>query len=239
MIFQANNDYKNKEYKMYNKQKSYYKSLILTIIGLLLWIVGFSCLIIFGLIFNNTTINVTFVIVSSVGLVLFIIDHNFDVIFSRTKNNITLFYKYNLYGTPNNKFNEFEVDLNNILMIKDIVLREESKGVFKSIVNEKELVFDLRGWHNKKYCLYEYFLTIIQTELSKHNYKKCKKAINIKNIEYLTMTINFKNGKVKKIFLIRNHKTLLNLKFKHRLSTKQYYYRLNKIFIEDLYDFNI
>ena len=101
------------------------------------------------------------------------------------------------------------------------------------------MIFDLCGWHNKSYCLYEYFLSVIQTELAKHDYKKIKKPIFVKNVENLTLTVIYKNKKKKVVNLIKNNKTTLTIKFKNRLSVKCDILGSKKVCLKDLYEFNI
>lgn len=124
-------------------------------------------------------------------------------------------------------------------MNNNIIIKETLNGVFETNINGQDLVFDLCGWHNKSYCLYEYFLSVIQTELARHNDKKIKKPIIVKNVENLTLTIIYKNKKKKIINLIKNNKTTLTFKFKNRLSIKCDILVIKKVHLKNLYEFNI
>jgi len=221
------------------KQKSYYKSLILTDSGILLWIVGVIGILICSIIFKNEKMTVISVFVSFLGLIIFIIDDNLNLFFRRSHVYPTLFYKYCLYGVPNNCYTEFGVKACDLLLNNNIIVKETSNSVFESNINGHDWIFDLCGWHNKSYCLYEYFLSVIQTELAKHDLKKIKKPIFVKKISYLTLNIIYQNGKRKKINLVKNNNTVLQIKFKHRLSVKCDCLGTKKIFVKELYDFNI
>ena len=222
------------------KQKSYYKSLILTSIGFPLWIIGFICAFICGIYLDNIIILVPInIALSLIGLIIFIIDDNWSTIFSQRHPLPTLFYKYHYYGTPNNNYKEFEIKTKDILQEKEIKIIEEEKGVFKTIINGKDLLFNLCGWHNKSYCLYEYFMSVLQSELSNHNYKKSIKSISIKDISSLIILIRLKNGKLKKCCLIKNNRTNITLKFKMRLEIKHDCLNLYNINIKKLCDFNM
>lgn len=220
------------------KQKSYYKSLILTDSGILLWIVGVIGILICSIIFKNEKMTVISVFVSFLGLIIFIIDDNLNLFFRRSHVYPTLFYKYNLYGVPNNCYTEFGVKASDLLLNNNIIVKETLNSVFETNINGQDLIFDLCGWHNKSYCLYEYFLSVIQTELAKHDYKKIKKLIFVKNVENLTLTVIYKNKKKKVVNLIKNNKTTLTIKFKNRLSVKCDCLGTKKIFVKELYDFN-
>ena len=225
---------------MTHKQKSYYRSLLLTIFGELFWIGGFICAIIFGFIFKNDIAVVVCIGVSLIGLITFILDDNLTVIFQlhfQTYPNI--YYKYVLYGVPNNKLNEFQIGANDICVNSIITAYEYDAGKFKVEINEKELYFDLCGWHNKAYCLYEYFMSVMQVDFSRKDYKRMKKSIKINKISNLKLNIIFISGKKKSYVLIKNNKSILTKKFKYRLAIKKMCSRLEKMSLNNLYDFNI
>lgn len=207
---------------MTHKQKSYYKSLILTISGIFLWIDGFVSAIIFGLIFKNDIAVVICIGASLIGLITFILNDNLTIIFQlRFQIYPNIYYKYVLYGVPNNKFNEFQINTNDLCKNSIITAYENDTGKFKIKINDKELFFDLRGWHNKAYCLYEYFMSVIQIDFSKKNYKRMRKSIEINKISNLELNIIFNNGKEKSYALIKNNKSILTTKFKYRLAIKK------------------
>ena len=222
-----------------SKQKSYYKSLLLTTLGLSLLLVGIINIIIFSLTTTSDILIVIFVFVSLLGFIIFVLDDNINLLNRHSNVYPTLFYKYFIYGVPNNKYKEFEVNTKELLMSNNITVLEETNNIFKTSINGKNLCFDLTGWNNKNYCLYEYFISVIQTELSKHDYKKTQKPINIKNVDNLILTIIYRNNKKKNIELIKNNKTLLTFKLKTRLSIKCDILGGKKVFIKDLYEFNI
>ena len=66
---------------MTHKQKSYYKSLVLTILSIFLWFGGFISAIVFGYVFNNVIAVVICIGASLIGLIVFILDDNLTVIF--------------------------------------------------------------------------------------------------------------------------------------------------------------
>lgn len=225
---------------MTDKQKSYYKSLLLTIFGILFWFGGFICAIILGFIFKNGISVAICIFISLIGFITFILDNNISVIFQLHFNTYpNIFYKYVLYGVPNNKLNEFQINVKEIYQCNLITAYEYEDGKFKVLINEKELFFDLRGWHNKSYCLYEYFISIIQVDLSKMNPKMMRKSIYTNKNFDIRLVILFKNGREKGFDLIKNNKSFLMRKFKHRLAIKQDCLKLEKISLYNLYDFNI
>lgn len=222
-----------------NNQKSYYKSLILTLIGLNLCVLGFILSIIFGTILNNNILIAILMLCSFIGFILLIIDDNVNAIIgSVNKGKLTIYYKYKLYGVPNNSKEEFFVSAKELYSNKLIKLYEIDKGVFTTVINNKELTFDLRGWHNKSYCLYEYFMTVIQLDLSKNNKVQLLKNnyVNINN--NIKLIVFFKNKKIKEIFLITKGKTNLSFTFKHRNKVKLQITSRKKISLCDLYYFN-
>ena len=81
-----------------SKQKSYYKSVVLTNLGVLLWIIGVINIIIFALITKNEILIIVSVFVSFLGLIIFIIDDNLNLFFRRSHVYPTLFYKYDGMG---------------------------------------------------------------------------------------------------------------------------------------------
>lgn len=223
---------------MTSKQKSYYKSFFLTIFGLILWIIGFIVAIIFGIMKFNSAIIIC-IFVSLIGLVIFISDKNLSVILQLHFNKYpNLFYKYSLYGVPNNELEEFIISANELYNENSIIVHETSKGIFRTIINNKKLIFDLSGWHNKGYCLYQYFISLIQINSSNKNYNKMKKSLHISKISNLSLEIIFCNGKKKEYELIKNNKPVLKIKFKHRLSIIHDYLKKDKLALCDLFDFN-
>ena len=62
------------------------------------------------------------------------------------------------------------------------------------------------GWHNKAYCLYEYFMSVIQVDFAKKDYKRMRKSIEINRISNLELNIIFNNGKEKSYTIIKNNK---------------------------------
>ena len=65
---------------MTHKQKSFYKSLILTILGIFFWFGGFISAIVFGFVFKNEIAVVICIGASLIGLIVFILDDNLTVI---------------------------------------------------------------------------------------------------------------------------------------------------------------
>lgn len=222
-----------------NNQKSYYKSLILTLTGLNLWVFGVVLAMVFGIIFKNNILVALLMFTSLIGFILLIIDDNVDAIIgSINKGRLTLFYKYTLYGVPNNSKKEFIISAKELYLYDLIKLFEIDKGIFITFINNKKLIFDLRGWHNKTYCLYEYFMSVIQLDLSKKNRKLIVRT-NYINLDYnIKLEINFLNRKNKKIFLINKNKTKLSFKFKHRNKVILQTTLGKKISLNDLYCFN-
>ena len=222
------------------KKKSYYKSFILTIVGFALGIAGLILALIIGTALKNSTVSVIGMLLIFAGLLIIISDNNFRFIFNRRLSNrsqLTLFKKYVLYGTPNNKMGEFYVDAGAILNCQTIEAYQQADGKFMVTVGDKNLVFDFNGWHNKCYCLYEHFMSIIQVTLANNQYKAMRTSIRIDKTSDLSLNVILKNGKMKKYVLIQNNQTIPTKKFKHRMSIKQNCLGQKTICLEDLYDF--
>lgn len=225
---------------MTHKQKSYYKSLLLTIFGILFWFGGFISAIVFEFIFRNDIAVVVCIGASLIGLITFILDDNLTVIFQlHFQTYPSIYYKYVLYGVPNNKFSEFQISADEIYRSSIITAYEHDTGKFKVKTNDKELFFDLYGWHNKAYCLYEYFMSVIQVDSAKKDYRRMKKSIKTNKISNLKLNIIFNNGKQKSYVLIKNNISVITKKFKYRLAIKKLCSRLEKMSLNNLYDFNI
>lgn len=222
-----------------NNQKSYYKSLVLTLVGLTLWVLGLVLAIILGIIFNNNILVTLLIVISLLGFVLLIIDDNVNAIIgSVNKGRFTIFYKYKLYGVPNNSKDEFKISAKDLYLNELIMLQEIDKGIFTTVINNKNLKFDLIGWHNKAYCLYEFFLSVIQLDLSKNNKIKISKTNHININHNVVLKIVYLNGKSKQYYLINKNKTKLSFKFKHRNKVILQTCIRKKINLCDLYYFN-
>ena len=105
------------------------------------------------------------------------------------------------------------------------------------MINDRLVVFDMKGWHNQTYYIYEYFLSVLQVKLSNNDKKKIilKNKCNVIDIELI---IKKKNGNTKKYFLVTNEFTRLSFKFKERLKIKVSNNFTKRININSLYDFN-
>ena len=66
-----------------------------------------------------------------------------------------------------------------------------------------------------------------------------RKSIEINKISNLKLNIIFNNGKARSYALIENNKSILTKKFKYRLAIKKMCMRLEKMGLNNLYDFNI
>ena len=226
---------------MSSRKKSYYKSLILTIIGFALCIAGLILTFIIGTALKNSILSIVGMFLMFIGLFTIISDDNLRFMINRrltSRSQLTLFKKYVLYGTPNNKLAEFDVSADDIFSCQTIEAYEQEDGKFKMTVGDKELVFDLNEWHNKCYCLYEYFMSIIQISLANNKHKAMRKSIHVDKMSDLSLNISLKNGKTKGYILIQNSQTKPTKKFKHRMSIKQACLEQKTIYLKDLYDFN-
>ena len=67
---------------------------------------------------------------------------------------------------------------------------------------------------------------------------KLEKSLHISKISNLSLEIIFCNGKKKEYELIKNNKSVLKIKFKHRLSIIHDYLKKDKLALCDLFDFN-
>lgn len=127
-----------------NNQKSYYRSLVLTLVGLTLWGLGFVLTIIFAIIFNNNILVDLLIFVSLIGFVLLIINDNVNTIIgSVNKGRFTIFYKCKLYGVPNKTKDQFIISAKELDFNELITLYEIDKGIFTTVINNKNLKFDL------------------------------------------------------------------------------------------------
>ncbi len=124
--------------------------------------------------------------------------------------------RYFIQGVPQNNFNEFILNFNEIINIKNLMIQENSRGIYTLELNNKIIKFDMRGWIRKKYYIYEYILTILQ--LNKKN--KIFKKYFINNIQELKIIFVKNNGKYKYMYLIKNNETYLTLLYKYRMKIK-------------------
>ena len=227
---------------MSNSKKFYSKS-ILTYGGISIIIISIICMIVSSAVIEDENLSgmiiAGFVGLGIIGFIMFIIAGNFNMLFSLYRNHggkISLMYDYKKVGVPNNKYEEFKVSYNEIYS-GDIYLEEVSKGIYKGMINDRLVVFDMKGWHNQTYYIYEYFLSVLQVKLSNNDKKKLiqKNKCNVIDIELI---IKKRYGKTKKYFLVTNKFTRLSFKFKERLKIKVSNNFTKRININSLYDFN-
>jgi hypothetical protein len=223
--------------------KKYYRKIALTYIGLLTIITSIICVIVFSIIIHDKSLSgkiiVGFIILGIIGLIMFVIAGNFDMLFSLYRNHggkISIFYDYKKMGVPNNKYLEFQVSFNDVCN-KNIYLEEVTKGIYKGTINNKIIVFDMKGWHNQTYYIYEYFLSILQVMLANNNKKKLIKELKC-NVDDIKLFIKKKNGNIKKYSLVKNQFTKPSFKFKERIKIKVSVVFTDKININSLYEFN-
>ena len=228
---------------MKNSRKFYAKS-FMTYGGIILMLIAGFCTVISSLSIENSEdagkLILVFICLGIVGLVLFIISGNFNMLFSLYRNHggkISLMYDYKNVGVPNNIYDDFKIEYTDIVK-EDIKLKEITKGIYEGTINEKVIVMDMNGWLNRKYYLYEYFLSIIQLKLVKNEKTQLSKSQKC-NIQELNLYIEELSGKKYMQLLVANHMTQLTLKFKERIKIKSSQVFEKKISISSLYNFNI
>lgn len=227
-------------------KKRFYKKMFLTYIGISIMLISVIFMVIFGITINDKDLSgkiiFIFLCLSLIGLIMFIIPGNFGVLFTYPRVNmrkLSLYYDYKHAGVPNNKYKEFKISFFDICS-NHINLEEVYKGVYIGIINNKSVVFDMKGWHNQTYYIYEYFLSILQIKLSKGDKEKIVKKLQC-NVCDIKLNIKMKNGSIKRYSLIENNFTKLSFKFSERIRVKikisnSY---TSKININSLYEFNV
>ena len=174
--------------------KKFYTKAILTYISIIFMLIAIICIVISSMLIENSEeagkIIFGFICLGLVGLMLFIISGNFNMLFSLYRNHggkISLMYDYKNVGVPNNSYDDFKIEYTDIVK-EDIKLKEITKGVYEGTINEKVIVLDMNGWLNRKYYLYEYFLSIIQLKLVKNEKTQLSKSQKC-NIQELNLYI--------------------------------------------------
>ena len=225
-----------------SNSKKFYTKAILTFGGIFIIFISIICMIISSIIIDDKELSGImisgFIGLGIIGFIMFIIAGNFNMLFSLYRNHgvkISLMYDYKKVGVPNNKYEEFKVSYNEICS-KDIYLEEVFKSIYQGVINNRIVVFNMKGWHNQSYYIYEYFLSILQVELSKNDKKKMYKKLNC-NIPNLSLIIKKNNGKIIKHSLVSNGLTMLSFKFKERVKIKISNIFTDKINICSFYEF--
>ena len=222
--------------------KKFYLKVILTYVGMILMLISIICMICSSLIFKDDNIAGGFIFVflcfALFGLILFLLAGNVDMLFALYTNNggtISFMYDYKNVGVPNNAFNEYKVSFS-MFENGNIYMKEISKGVYSGILKDKKIILDLRGWLCQQYYIYEYFLSVIQVNLSKNNKRKLYKSQQY-HIKELILYVEKENGKIYKYILVNAGMTKLTFKFKERMKMKSTLIFTDKININSLYNF--
>lgn len=227
---------------MKNSRKFYTKA-FLTYISIIFMLNAIIFIIVSSMLIGNSEeawkLIFVFICLGIVGLLLFIISGNFNMLFSLYRNHggkISLMYDYKNVGVPNNSYENFKIEYTDIVK-GDIKLKEITKGIYEGTINEKVIVLDMTGWLNKKYYLYEYFLSIIQLKLVKNDKIQLSKSQKC-NIQALNLYIEELCGRKYKQLLIADYMSQLTFKFKERIKIKSSQVFEKKISINSLYNFN-
>lgn len=227
---------------MKNSRKFYTKAL-LTYIGIIFILIAIVCMIISSILIENSEeagkLIFGFICLGIVGLLLFIMAGNFNMLFALYRNHggkISLMYDYKNVGVPNNSYEAFKLECTDIVK-GDIKLKETTKGIYEGTINEKVIVLDMTGWLNRKYYLYEYFLSIIQLKFAKNDKMQLSKSQKC-NVQEVNLYIEELSGRKHKQSLIANYMSQLTFKFKERIKIKSSQAFEKKISIHSLYNFN-
>ena len=226
-----------------NNSKNFYKKLISTYLGIIIMVIAMLGMVIISLVIKDDNLSgmITFIFAcfGIVGLLFFIFAGNFNMLFSLYRNHggkISLMYDYKKVGVPNNSYEEFKLEFVDIVK-GDIKLKETAKGIYEGTINEKNIVLDMTGWLNRKYYLYEYFLTIIQLKFAKNDKMQLSNPHKC-NVQEVNLFIEELSGRKHKKSLISNCMSQLTFKFKERIKIKSSQVFEKKISIHSLYDFN-
>lgn len=210
---------------MNKNQKMIFKGYLLFFLGIVLFLLSIILMIIYANVLRNPFGDFPIYIIFCLAIV------GYSISISSSKYNIMLITNFKTFihpivttgkskwfiqGIPNNKYSEFSLCYYQILKCSDILFKEIKKGVYVLEIEDKSLLFDMRGWIRKEYYILEYVLTILQLEKNKNIHKKNV----IKKVEDLKITFLRKNGKVKQKNLIKKHKTCMSVLFRSRLYTK-------------------
>lgn len=228
-------------------QKKVLKGYLTFLSGILLSLIAISFILIYANLFKSCIgvfpIVISFLIIIC-GLFLIMMSSNYNImLISNFKMflNPSIIVKSNkwfIQGVPNNSFIEFVVKYNQLVKYNEIIIEEMENGIYKLKLDDKILIFDMRGWIRKEYYMYEYLLTIIQLNGKNKIFRK-QKLSEIKNLKIIFLS---KNGKKRIKYLIKNYETCPTLLFKNRIKTK---YKIliinnkNKVSnVEKFYSFN-
>lgn len=229
----------------FKNQKTILKAYIMIYGGFLISVISFIYIYIYANIFHSRfgsfPVIVLFIFVF-LGISLMIFSSKYNIMFLNSFRHffIPTFHGnengWFIQGVPNNPRINFLLSYSELINQTDIHIYELDKGIFYTNINDKKLVFDMRGWLRKKYYIYEILMTIISL-----SFKKSEKNIHekIPNID-----LNFYNNKhiIKKYKLIYKGLPHKNILFKYRYFRKysilSSYNRKGKIDINKLYHFN-
>lgn len=224
-----------------SKQNVFYKKVLLTYLGMTLLLLGTLGIVICSIVIQDKNVAGMFIfvliLVNIIGLLLFCLGGIYKLSFIGRKPvpfRTLLEYNYRNVGIPNNEYNEFKITYPNIVR-ESIKLIEISEGIYSGNINKKEIVFDMNGWLNQGYYIYEYLLTIIQLKLCDNDKRKLYKSQKTDSKD-ISISIKFINGKAKEFPLIKDGKTILSFKYKERMRLKVAKLHSDKIKITDLYN---
>ena len=224
-----------------SKQKVFYRKMLLTYLGITLLLLGILGIVICSFVIQDKNVAGMFIfaliILNIISLVLFCIGGIYKLDFTGHKPvpfRTLLEYDYRNVGIPNNEYHEFKITYPNIVK-ESIKLKEISEGIYFGYINQKEIVFDMNGWLDPGYYIYEYLLTIIQLKVCDNDKRKLYKSQKTDSKD-ISISVEFINGKTKDFSLIKDGKTILSFKYKERMRFKVSKLHSDKIKISDLYN---
>lgn len=232
---------------MKENQKKILKGYIILFVGFILSLSSILFIIIYTNVLQNHLGSVPiilFLIFIFLGILLITISPCYNIMLMHNFNFFihpaisTGSTKWFIQGVPNNSFNEFNLNFNQIKNLEELIIKEVDKGIYISKINNREIKFDMVGWLRKRYYIYEYLMTIIQIN-SNRNIVKKNIFLDKENLKIIFIQ---KNGQKKQKKLINKYRSCLSLLFKCRVRKKHKiisFYKQNKRYdINDYYNFN-
>lgn len=236
---------------MPKKQQWVFLSNVLLIGGLMLSIGATITIAVYIFLFQNiigNIIHLILMIIVSIGIIMMLFSQKYNIMrdisyYGGKSFRLKMLGRCSGFneGVPNNKYNDFDIDFQNILKGQtELCLYQTQSGVFEGKTVNRKIILDMRYWLRKKFYIYEYFMTLLQIELIKYNKldkgSLHKPLFTAKNINSFNLIIYFGNKK-KEYKLIYKNKTVLTYSFKKRIKQKSFYIQQKEIHIKDFYNF--
>lgn len=222
---------------MTHQQKRYLKFVAYKNLGFVFGTVGPVLMFVFGLsldgIISGILVLISFVIML-IGLIFIILLSFLDDRFRLKPVVYTNVMKYGYKGVPNNSFREFDFPISSDICLIEMV--EQSKNIYKTTIQSKDYLFDMRGWNKPEKYIYQIILCKLQIKYANSS-KNIPKSIKVP-IDNLKIIFHKTTKKNTEFVIVRDNLTQISVLFSLDLRSKLQLLCYSKVKITDLYDFN-